>query len=244
MPTVLDLLGLGVPAGLDGQSLVHEPAPERALYFEALDANLTRGWAPLTGVVRDGWKYIDLPIPELYDLPADPGETSNLANRDRARVDSLDAALKSIAAAGRAAAPPRALDADAAARLRSLGYTGSLAAPRARPFTDADDPKRLVQLNEQFNTALEWFSEGRHDDALRAFAAIVAERPDFNTARTSAATVLLSEGRAADAVTLLRAAPPDQAGSPERAGEARHRAQRGRRPARRRRDARARAAGG
>ncbi len=73
VPTVLDLLGLGVPAGLDGQSLVHQPARERALYFEALDANLTRGWAPLTGVIRDGWKYIDLPIPELYDLAGGRG---------------------------------------------------------------------------------------------------------------------------------------------------------------------------
>ena len=201
--------------GLDGESLVHPPASDRALYFEALDANLTRGWAPLTGVVRGGWKYIDLPIPELYDLAADPGETKNLADRDRARMDAMAAALKSIVSSGSAAGAPRALDADAAARLRSLGYTGGLAGPRARPYTDADDPKRLVGLSERFDTALEWFSEGRRDEALQAFEAIVAERPDFNTARTSAATALLSEGRAADAVALLRQAPPDQAGSPE-----------------------------
>ena len=41
------------------------PARDRPIYFEALDANLTRGWAPLTGIVREHWKYIDLPIAEL-----------------------------------------------------------------------------------------------------------------------------------------------------------------------------------
>jgi hypothetical protein len=30
--------------------------------------------------VREGaFKYVDLPIPELYDLDSDPGETRNLA---------------------------------------------------------------------------------------------------------------------------------------------------------------------
>src|SRR2546430_13689170 len=47
------------------RSLAATPEPDRPVYFEALDANLTRGWAPLAGVVRSGWKYIDLPIPEL-----------------------------------------------------------------------------------------------------------------------------------------------------------------------------------
>jgi hypothetical protein len=43
-------------------------AGDRPLYFEALEANLTRGWAPLTGVVAGDWKYIELPLPELYNL--------------------------------------------------------------------------------------------------------------------------------------------------------------------------------
>ena len=49
----------------------------------------------------------------------------------------------------------------------------------------------------------------------RSFLALIRQRPDFITARTSAATVLVTIGRPADAVTLLRAAPEAQAGSPE-----------------------------
>ncbi len=44
-------------------------------YFEALSASLNRGWAPLAGVLDGGGKkLIELPVPELYDLPRDPKE--------------------------------------------------------------------------------------------------------------------------------------------------------------------------
>jgi tetratricopeptide (TPR) repeat protein len=111
-------------------------------------------------------------------------------------------------------ATARVVDQDAAARLRSLGYaTASVKPPRR--YTESDDPKRLVGLSEQFNTALAAFNAGRRDAALSEFLAVIEQRPDFVTARTSAATVLVTTGRAADAVTLLRAAPGPQATSPE-----------------------------
>ncbi len=53
-------------------------APPRPSYFEAMSAMLNRGWAPLTGLLSGRDKYIDLPIPELYDLANDPGEATNL----------------------------------------------------------------------------------------------------------------------------------------------------------------------
>jgi arylsulfatase A-like enzyme/Tfp pilus assembly protein PilF len=213
VPTVLDLVGTSIPPGLDGQSLVHPPSDDRGLYIEALDASLTRGWAPLTGIVARGWKYIDLPEPELYDLAADPSEHDN-----RAGHDPREAVLQRTLAAVMATAGPRssaaALDPDAAARLRSLGYTAG-SAPRSAPPTVRDDPKRLVALNERFNTALTAFDEGRADEALAGFNAVLRERPDFLSARTSAATLLLARGRASDAVQLLRAAPQPQQTAPE-----------------------------
>ena len=96
MPTVLDLVG--VPAEVpNGRSLwpfarEGRPLADAGVYFEALNASLTRHWAPLTGVVFGGNKFIDLPIPELYDLAADPGEQANLfadrkdAGGDRSRA--------------------------------------------------------------------------------------------------------------------------------------------------------------
>jgi tetratricopeptide (TPR) repeat protein len=124
-------------------------------------------------------------------------------------------ALAEVAAGRPGAGVPAAVDGEAAARLRSLGYTAGSAAPARQQYSAADDPKRLVALNEQFNTALEAFSAGRADEALSQFLALVRERPDFLTARTSAATVMMATGRPADAAALLRAAPGAQASAPE-----------------------------
>ena len=102
-----------------------------------------------------------------------------------------------------------------AARLRSLGYIAPSAAFPHRSYTDADDPKRLVALNKQFNSALAAFNAGRSDEALSQFESLIRVRPEFVAARTSAATVLVTQHRARDAVALLRAAPSDQSASPE-----------------------------
>ena len=89
VPTVLDELGAPADSTLSGRSLLAAPADGYVLYFEALSASLNRGWAPLTGVLRGGLKYIDLPIRELYDLSTDPAETSNLAPERDADVRAL-----------------------------------------------------------------------------------------------------------------------------------------------------------
>ena len=222
LPTVCDLLGVTPPPALDGASLVAAQPRDRKVYFEALDAAITRGWAPLTGVVTAEWKFIDLPEPELYDLAADPAEAHNLADRDPSRLKTMSEARQAIVAgvgatpAAQAASPT----ADAVERLRSLGYVATASAPghgrgAGRAPTPADDPKRLVGLNDRFNTAVSAFNDGHAEAALAGFRAVLAERPDFLTARTSAATVLVATGRAREAVALLGDSPPAQSGAPE-----------------------------
>src|SRR5207244_13209034 len=83
LPTILDAIGLTPSQGLDGGSLLSAIETGRRAdapsYFEALSASLNRGWAPLSGVASGSLKYIDLPIPELYDVGSDPAESQNLA---------------------------------------------------------------------------------------------------------------------------------------------------------------------
>lgn len=208
MPTVLDIVGISARHPLDGRSLIDPIGADRPIYFEALDGALTRGWAPLTGVVRGDVKYIDLPEDELYLLADDPDEHHNRVASDP-RAAALRNVLREMTLAPAAQAPAASVDSDAAARLRSLGYVRGGAMPNERP-TPADDPKRLVALNEQFNAALTAFDEGRAGAAVDAFMAVLRARPDFLTARTSAATALVAAGRAAEAVQLLGGAPPLQ----------------------------------
>jgi arylsulfatase A-like enzyme/Flp pilus assembly protein TadD len=212
VPTILDLLGVPAPLEMHGRSLRSAmngaQGGARPIYFEALDANLTRNWAPLTGLVERQWKYVDLPLPELYDLDTDPREMANLATREpdivtamRARLDELRAPVE----AARAGAT--SVDPDTAARLRSLGYLASIAPKPVRPrSTEADDPKNLVELNQQYALALEIAADGRLDAAMGLLRRVIARRSDFAAAYTSGATILIQAGRPAEAVTLLDAA--------------------------------------
>ena len=74
LPTILDALGAAVPSGLRARACCRDrrrqrtDGASRATYFEALSATLNRRWAPLHGVIQNGVKYVELPVPELYDL--------------------------------------------------------------------------------------------------------------------------------------------------------------------------------
>jgi arylsulfatase A-like enzyme/Flp pilus assembly protein TadD len=215
-PTVLDLVA-GAEASVDGRSLRAalegtQEAADAPAYFETLDANLTRGWAPLTGIVAANWKYIDLPEPELYHLDADPEERTNLASHEPERVRAMQSQLQGWAAKP-AATDARPVDAAAAARLRSLGYLAT-AAPTRDAYTVADDPKRLVALSETFNDALDDYSRGRADVAVDKLTKVLEARPDFLAARLSAATALIATRRAADAIALLRQASSHDQSTP------------------------------
>ena len=114
-------------------------------YFEALSASLTRGWAPLDGVVVDSMKYIELPIPELYDLNADPAELKNLASSEPARVEELRSRLQQLRGP-RAAVAADPESRETRERLQSLGYVAGNRSGARTAFTEADDPKRLIAL--------------------------------------------------------------------------------------------------
>src|SRR6185503_8768764 len=188
-PTVLDLAGVPAAAA-SGESLRALAAggdarAARTSYFEALNANLTRNWAPLAGVVAQGFKLIDLPIPELYDLRADPGETSNVYARRQEVAKSLERQLDALRAGARPAAPG-AVDPDTAQRLRSLGYVVAPADRPARSYTARDDPKTLVGLNNRLDEALDAFRGGDVAAAERTLNEIIAARADFTKSARAA----------------------------------------------------------
>jgi len=206
-PTILDLVGAPAIDGADGRSLRPTltggpSSDDPGSYFEALNANFTRGWAPLRGMVRNGLKLIDLPIPELYDLSADPAEQRNLYATQRDRARPLEAELDRVVAAETKAGARPAIDADAEARLRALGYVVSTPRP-ARTYTAADDPKQLVHLNAALDDAAAQWARGDVASAIETLRAVIKARPDLILAYDRLALILRSSGRPAEAASLL-----------------------------------------
>jgi arylsulfatase A-like enzyme len=132
-PTVLQLLGLPVAAGLDGVSLLPAIRDERALGLEAF----LEAFGRVRGTARDRrrgwrtarWKYVEAPSApdvgdELFDLAVDPQERHNRAADEPARVAELRARVAGIEATAVGDGPALNAEEQAAieARLRDLGY--------------------------------------------------------------------------------------------------------------------------
>jgi tetratricopeptide (TPR) repeat protein len=208
LPTILAASGTAIPSVVRGASLLDTIAagrgPDRPAYFEAMSAAVTRGWAPLRGVLAGREKFIDLPIVEMYDLAADPKEATNVvqARADRARV--LTETLKQFNVAPPARA--RQETADTIERLRSLGYIGGGSAAVREKYTDADDPKRLVEIEQMLTRATDAWRAGRTDEAVGLYQAIIAKRPDTEDAYRKLALVYWRSDRPRLAIETLEAA--------------------------------------
>ncbi len=197
VPTILLRAAVSAASKLPGQSLLGTIQPVDT-YFESLSASLNRAWAPLTGVIRSGAKYIDLPLPELYDLASDPGEQKNLVEERRRDVAAARTILASMKVMAR---PNRTTGSEEAASLRSLGYLSG-GAPAHAP-TIADDPKNLVHVDSKIHQVVETFQRGRTGDAVRLARELVADQPRMPAGRELLAFVLQEDERVDEAIDVL-----------------------------------------
>lgn len=217
LPTILDALAMPEPAGLRGRSLLRASRandPQRFTYFEALSGSLNRGWAPLSGVIADGFKYIDLPIPELYDLRSDPRESRNLAAAQPKEADTYRRLVGSIAKreVRRVEETPEVKE-----RLRALGYVDSAPGRPPTTFTEADDPKRLIGVEADLQDIVRLSLEDRGAEALSRARALAAAHPNMRVALLQLAQLERDAGRLPDAIAALRRAVALQPGDTDAA---------------------------
>jgi len=175
LPSVLALVGAtpAVPPGIPGRSLMAgltEPAGATPpSYAETLFPRLHFACSDLRSMRFDGWKYVEAPRPELYDLRADPHERSNLYAREGRRaaslrsrlLDSMGGSLEAPIVGKTGPAP----DAETQRKLASLGYvSGSGGSAGA-------DPKDSIAAFQAYTRSVRGAFEAYDRGDLRTAAA-------------------------------------------------------------------------
>jgi arylsulfatase A-like enzyme/Flp pilus assembly protein TadD len=209
MPSVLALLGVPAPAGMDGGDLgplvrSGERPKHREVYAETYLPRLQFRFSPLTMLRSGTFKYISAPSAELYDLKTDPQETRSLGGA-ASDDGSLAERLRDFVARSDAGASARAtgtLDAEGEARLKSLGYaaSGSLGAGSGG---GGRDPKTMTGYLERYDRAVGLVAAGRVSEGLTALRELVPEVPENYMARYQLAAALIVLGRRDEARTEL-----------------------------------------
>jgi arylsulfatase A-like enzyme/Tfp pilus assembly protein PilF len=211
-PTVCDILDIPTPDFCQGISL--EPAikgkktknlDSRAIYFESLYPYYSRGWAPLTGIIQEKSKYVDSPIPELYDLEKDFDEVQNRAEGENLGPyrERLEGVLEELSYSGKATAAKKA-DRDTMERLKSLGYISSPQVSSKEDFTPQDDLKVLLPYQNQLQQAMGMYHKGNVDEGIGILQKIVRERKDFDQAYAYLATLYKVKRDYKSAVEILK----------------------------------------
>jgi tetratricopeptide (TPR) repeat protein len=204
VPTILDLVGMKERcARCQGRSLV--PAfegndlPPEPSYAETYFPRLNLGWSELRSLRASGWKYIEAPEPELYEIATDPGENRNLASENPEKLRELASELKRLEDATKGpGSTEQVLDAETRAVLRSLGYLSSERTPTTSG--SLPDPKNRLDVWERVRGGMDLVARGEMDRAIVDLEVAVRGEPDLLLARTYLALAYFERGRYSNAV--------------------------------------------
>ncbi|MEZ5461815.1 sulfatase-like hydrolase/transferase [Dokdonella sp.] len=207
-PTILDLLGKPGLAGSDGISLVpllfgktRETPPA---YSETFHPWTTYGWSPLAALHDGGWKVIDGPVPELYNLAIDPGEQNDLAADQPARTDRMILELDPSRSPGDLIDSTRIEDNATMQKLASLGYLGS-ASTASVPTSGLPNPANMLKERAILLRAESLLRSNRLEQALAAFDEVLQTDPRNRFATLRSGISLLKLNRLPEAVMRLKA---------------------------------------
>jgi arylsulfatase A-like enzyme/Flp pilus assembly protein TadD len=209
-PTVCETLGIEAPAFLQGSSLLPalkgKKIPERPIYFESLYPYYSRGWAPLHGFIHQEKKYIDSPIPELYDLSQDFDELQNLAGREKTAsyASKLVGLIQKLTPAERVVSVQQA-DRETREKLASLGYVSSGRIPptQKKEFDVKDDVKVMLPYTNRINEGWKLYKSGQQDAGIKLIQGIFEERKDIDMAYKQLASIYQETGNTEEAIAIL-----------------------------------------
>jgi tetratricopeptide (TPR) repeat protein len=221
LPTVLDLLDIAAPATLAKRSLRRYFAGTKEsdrVVFGETDYPLRFGWAPLRAVRSGGFKFIEAPRPELYDVGKDPGEVKNEYEPWNPTVQHLRSELTSSAMRSpRVSAASGAASSKTLNELRALGYLGPADAKTSTnvpELSSLPDPKDKIEEQNLLHSAMMSADQGRSQEARLAFGKVLQLNPDSSAALRQLGELELKAGEyrtAADHFHRLRMTHPEDA---------------------------------
>jgi arylsulfatase A-like enzyme/Tfp pilus assembly protein PilF len=226
VPTALDLLHAPFPSGLDGASL--KPyfvgdTTNRTAYGET-DYPLRFGWAPLRSVRAGGFKLIQAPHPELYNLHDDPGELKNTYTSGGTAVTNLQPLLASVySKAPTGGASDAATSESATNDLKALGYSANTAA--GANSANLPDPKDKIEEQNLLHTAMIASDDNRVSDARAALEQVLQLDPKSPTALRQLGELELQANdyaKAAEHLKRAREVRPEDATAALYEGQARN----------------------
>lgn len=210
-PTVCDLLGTKKRNFLQGISLLSmldgKKTPQRIFYFESLYPYHSLGWAPLMGFIAKEEKYIDSPIPELYDLKSDFGELNNLAKEKKLgvykkRLDRIIGERSNPEMPGER----KKVDPETLRRLSSLGYISNPNISEKESYGLNDDIKTLLPIyNKAYRTKIRYKNgEMSLDKTIEILEKVLNETQKIDIAYESLASLYRQSGRLEEAIDVLK----------------------------------------
>jgi tetratricopeptide (TPR) repeat protein len=189
-----------------GPRLLHaaglRDAPERLPVYSETVYPRRAGWHALSVLADERWKLIRSSETELYEIGSDRSETANVAAAHPTIVQAMATAIDGLQAGAKTATT---VSADAAERLRALGYVSGSSAIRSDD-SRAPNPAGTIEAWTRFERALSALQAGEVSAAVTAMKALAAEHPRAPVFQSTYARALKEAGSLEEAVRIYQAA--------------------------------------
>lgn len=209
-PTVCDLIGADVPPEVQGISLkpalLGKKIPSRTLYFESLEPYYCYGWGPIRGYIDNAKKFMDSPIPEVYDLNEDFGEKNNLiADFNLSKYQSqLKKLMEGLSHPETNESSRQVHDQKTIEKLKTLGYVNFSSFPgKNEKFGPGDDVKKLLPVYNESMDAMILAEEGKSDAAISALRKLISRKVRIYQPYIFLADILDKANRRQEAIEVL-----------------------------------------
>lgn len=208
-PTICDAIEISKPPFLQGRSLIpfnKKIMRSQAIYFESLLPYYNMGWAPIRGIIQDNNKFIDSPIPELYDLEKDFNETKDKSQKNDLEIYRKQLSeLIQIQESQVSVESKLDINREALEKLKSLGYVGDTVGEKKKTFNKKDDVKVLLPFYYKSEEALSLLQkEGNANTSIKLLREVITENNRLPFAYSNLAVIFKSQGRLIDAIQVLK----------------------------------------